>query len=134
MYKKRTHPIEDRIVSIYQLHVRPKVRGKTKEKTEFGAKINISLLGGYAKVDHFDWDAFNESQDLPAQVERFRQLTGKYPELVQVDKIYLTRENRHFLKEKGIRHIRYISLSQFFSLLSNMMKVRNLNFYHFRKR
>jgi hypothetical protein len=26
-----------------------------------------------------------------------------YPELVQVDKIYLTRENRRFLKVKGIR-------------------------------
>ena len=42
--------------------------------------------------------------NLQAQVERFRKLTGKYPELVQVDKIYLTRENRRFLKEKGIRY------------------------------
>jgi hypothetical protein len=36
-------------------------------------------------VDHFDLDVFNEGQDLQAQVERFRKLTGKYPELVQVD-------------------------------------------------
>ena len=104
MYKNRNHQVEDRIVSIHQPHVRPIVRGKAKAKTEFGAKINISLLDGYARVDHFDWDAFNEGQDLQAQVERFRKLTGKYPELVQVDKIYLTRENRRFLKEKGIRH------------------------------
>jgi hypothetical protein len=152
-------------------------------------------------VDRFDWDAFNEGQDLQAQVERFRTLTGKYPALVQVDKIYLTRENRRFLKEKEIRytgeplgrkpvkqiksgyqkrkerresaernqvegkfgqgkrgyglndirarlsttsnswigaiifvmnlvrHMRDIPLSHFFSLLSNMMKVRNLIFY-----
>ena len=104
MYKKKSHQVEDRIVSIHQPHVRPIVRGKAKAKTEFGAKINISLLDGYARVDHFDWDAFNEGQDLQAQVERFRELTGKYPELVQVDKIYLTRENRRFLKEKGIRY------------------------------
>ena len=103
MYRKRSHQVEDRIVSIHQPHVRPIVRGKTKAKTEFGAKINISLVDGYARVDHFDWDAFNEGQDLQAQVERFRELTGKYPELVQVDKIYLTRENRRFLKEKRIR-------------------------------
>ncbi len=63
---------EDRIVSIHQPHVRPIVRGKAKAKTEFGAKINISLLDGYARVDHFHWDAFNEGQDLQAQVERFR--------------------------------------------------------------
>jgi SAM-dependent methyltransferase len=98
MYKKKSHQVEDRIVSIHQPHVRPIVRGKAKAKTEFGAKINISLLDGYARVDHFHWDAFNEGQDLQAQVERFRKLTGKYPELVQVDKIYLTRENRRFLK------------------------------------
>jgi hypothetical protein len=104
MYKKKSHQVEDRIVSIHQPHVRPIVRGKAKAKTEFGAKINISLLDGYARVDHFDWDAFNEGQDLQAQVERFRELTGKYPELVQVDKIYLTRENRRFLKEKRIRY------------------------------
>jgi hypothetical protein len=104
MYKKKSHQVEDRIVNIHQPHVRPIVRGKAKAKTEFGAKINISLLDGYARVDHFDWDAFNEGQDLQSQVERFRKLTGKYPELVQVDKIYLTRENRRFLKEKGIRY------------------------------
>jgi len=104
MYRKKTHQVEDRIVSIHQPLVRPIVRGKAKAKTEFGAKINISLLDGYARVDHFDWDAYNEGQDLQAQVERFRKLTGKYPELVQVDKIYLTRENRRFLKEKRIRY------------------------------
>ncbi len=104
MYKKKGHQVEDRVVSIHQPHVRPIVRGKAKAKTEFGAKINISLLDGYARVDHFDWDAFNEGGDLQAQVERFRKLTGKYPELLQVDKIYLTRENRRFLKDKGIRH------------------------------
>ena len=102
MYRKKSYQVEDRIVSIHQPHVRPIVRGKAK--TEFGAKINISLLDGYARVDHLDWDAFNEGQDLQMQVERFRKLTGKYPELVQVDKIYLTRENRRVLKEKGIRH------------------------------
>jgi len=42
----------------------PVLRGKAKAKREFGAKINISLLDGYARVDHFDWDAFNEGQDL----------------------------------------------------------------------
>ena len=42
MYKKRTHQIEDRIVSIHQPHVRHIVRGKAKAKTEIGANINIS--------------------------------------------------------------------------------------------
>lgn len=107
MYKKRAHHVEDRIVNIHQSHVRPIVRGKAKAKTEFGAKINISLLDGYARVDHFDWEAFNEGHDLQAQVERFRKLTGKYPELVQVDKIYLTREEQAvFERERDPVHRR----------------------------
>ncbi|MFA6335858.1 MAG: transposase [Bacteroidales bacterium] len=31
-------------------------------------------------------------------------LHGHYPELLQVDKIYLSRSNRNWLKERGIRH------------------------------
>lgn len=40
MHKSYTHSIADRIVSIHQPHVRPFVRGKVKDKVEFGAKIN----------------------------------------------------------------------------------------------
>lgn len=38
------------------------------------------------------------------QVERYKDLNGHYPELVQVDKIYLNRSNRAWLKERNIRH------------------------------
>ena len=37
------------------------------------------------------------------QVEAYNELHGHYPELVQVDKIYATRANRRWLKEKNIR-------------------------------
>lgn len=80
------------------------MRGKAKSKVEFGAKINISLQEGYTRIDHFDWNAFNEGVDLIMQVERYKELHGHYPETVLVDKIYLNRENRRWLKEKGIRH------------------------------
>lgn len=104
MFRSGTNSCEDRIVSIHQPHVRPIVRGKAKAKVEFGAKINVSLQEGYARIDRFDWNAYNEGVDLPSQVERYKALTGHYPELVQVDKIYLNRFNRAWLKERGIRH------------------------------
>jgi len=50
MYDNRTHSIEDRIVSISQPHVRPIVRGKANAQTEFGAKVAISLVNGYAFI------------------------------------------------------------------------------------
>jgi len=40
MYETCTHRIGDRLVSLYQPHVRPIVRGKAKSAVEFGAKVS----------------------------------------------------------------------------------------------
>ena len=103
MYENRTHSIADRIVSIYQPHVRPMVRGKAKSPVEFGAKVSISLVRGFSFVERIDWDSYNESCDLIEQIKRYKQRFGFYPESVHVDKIYRTRENRRFCKKHGIR-------------------------------
>jgi len=79
------------------------VRGKASKKTEFGAKISVSMKDGIAFVDHIGWDAFNESTDLKKQVEDYRQRFGHYPEVVLADQLYGSRDNRKYLKEKGIR-------------------------------
>ena len=103
MYENRSHRIADRIVSLYQPQVRPIVRGKAKSPVEFGAKISVSLVDGFSFVDTLSWDAFNESADLVAQVEHYHRRFGCYPESVHADKIYRTRENRCYCKDKGIR-------------------------------
>ena len=103
MYSHRRHSIADRIVSLYQPHVRPIVRGKVKSPVEFGAKISVSLIDGWSFVDTLSWDAFNESGDLIAQVQAYRRRCGCYPKSLHADKIYRTRENRRFCKEHGIR-------------------------------
>ena len=102
MYDAKTHSIEDRIVSIHQPHVRPIVRGKAKSKVEFGSKINISLVDGITFLDDFSWDAFNEGTRLKNSVEKYKERLGYYPKEVLADKIYCNRENRTYLKEKGI--------------------------------
>jgi transposase, IS5 family len=104
MYQAKTHSIAHRIVSIDQPHIRPIVRGKAGRNVEFGAKINVSLQDGFARIDRLDFEAFNEGIYLKQQVERYHQLNGCYPELVQADAIYMNRENRKYLKENNIRH------------------------------
>jgi len=104
MFDKRENSHPDRIVSLRQPHVRPIVRGKAGKDTEFGSKLSCSLVGKFVYLDHLDWNAFNESQDLLSQVERYKERFGFYPESVLVDQIYGTRENRHKLKELGIRY------------------------------
>jgi len=103
MYENRSHSISDRIVSIYQPHVRPIVRGKVRTPVEFGAKVSISLVDGFSFVDRIDWDAYNESCDLEEQIKRYKQRFGFYPESVHVDKIYRNHDNRRFCKKHGIR-------------------------------
>ena len=102
MYRNNTHQCEHRIVSIHQPHVRPIVRGKASAKVEFGPKLGVSLNCGYARIDKFSWDAYNECNDVEAQVEAYKQIHGHYPEILLVDKIYLTKDNRKWLNEREI--------------------------------
>jgi len=103
MYESGTHRVPDRIVSLYQPHVRPIVRGKAKNETEFGAKVSISLVDGYSYVERIGWDAYNESCDLIKQIEDYKKRFGFYPESVHVDQIYRSQENRRFCRTNGIR-------------------------------
>jgi transposase, IS5 family len=103
MHTQQKHTCEHRIVNLYQPYVRPILRGKDKAKVEFGAKINISEVDGMVRLDHFSWENFNEGGDVDLQLERYHEMYGCYPELLLADRIFLTRENRHKLKEKQIR-------------------------------
>jgi IS5 family transposase len=103
MYEKKEQRVADRIVSISQPHVRPIVRGKAGKKVEFGAKLSASCVKGFIYLDRLSWDAFNEGGDLAMQAEAFHTRHGHYPASIHADKIYRTRANRAYCKEKGIR-------------------------------
>ena len=103
MYENESKRIDDRIVSITQPHIRPIVRGKAGQPVEFGAKLSVSCFDNYVFLDHLSWDNFNESGDFKTQVEAYKNYTGYYPSSVHVDRIYRTRENRAWCKERGIR-------------------------------
>lgn len=105
MHRTRTHRINYRIVNIHQPHVRPIVRGKENAKTEFGSKLQMSLVEGFAFIDHLSWEAFNEGKYLIDSVEKYKSRFGFYPAEVLADQIYCTRENRKQLKLLDIKLI-----------------------------
>jgi hypothetical protein len=105
MYDTHTKSIEHRIVSIHQPHVRPIVRGKATAHTEFGAKINLSLIDGISFLDELSWDAFNEGDHLMKYVKKYKERFGFYPAEILADKIYCSRNNRKLLKELNIKLI-----------------------------
>ena len=102
MRDSHTNSIPGRIVSLSQPWVRPIVRGKAKARTEFGAKLHISLTDGYAQVERLDFEAFNEAEDFIPAIERYRERNGHYPERVLVDKLYRNRNNLAYCKEHHI--------------------------------
>ena len=103
LFERGTHSIEDRIVSILQPYIRPIVRGKVKATVEFGAKLSVSLVDGFAYLETLRWDAYNEGTLLKDAILRYKERFGHYPEAVLADTIYRNRENREFCKKLGIR-------------------------------
>lgn len=103
MFESGTHSVKDRIVSIFQPHVRPIVRGKQSANVEFGPKIGVAVVEKYSFVDHFSWDAFNEGGDMVTHLKRYKERMGCLPTAVYADKIYLNKTNRQILRVLGIR-------------------------------
>lgn len=103
MHCNKTHTVPDRIVSISQPHIRPIVRGKAKAPTEFGAKLDLSIENGFARIEKLSFDPYNESDVLISAAEQYCKRNGNYPERILADKIYRNRKNLAFCKLHGIR-------------------------------
>jgi hypothetical protein len=103
MYDNKVHTIENRIVSISQPYIRPIVRGKSNAQVEFGAKLDLSMVDGFGRIEKISFEAYNESEVLTDVIERYKQRTGHYPERVLADKIYRNRSNLAYCKELCIR-------------------------------
>lgn len=103
MYEHLTHSVSDRIVSVSQPFVRPIVRGKAGKPVEFGAKLDISVVDGWTRLEFCSFDAYNEAGNLKEMAERFREREGHYPSRILADKTYRNQENLSYCKEHGIR-------------------------------
>jgi len=101
--KRLTHEILGEINQRDHHHNLRIVRGKTKAPVEFGAKLDISVVDVYTRLEKVSFDAYNEAADLIEIIERYKERTGFYPSRILADKIYRNRGNLTFCKERGIR-------------------------------
>ena len=106
MFEEGTHSVPRRIVSLAQPWVRPIVRGKAHPNTEFGAKLHISLVDGYARIERLDFEPYNESEDFWKAVYRYHDRYGRWPERILADKLYRNRQTLGFCKEHEEHGIR----------------------------
>jgi hypothetical protein len=91
MLENNTRSIPGKLMSIWKPYVRSIARGKAKALYEYGPKISLSLVDGYAMVDRLSWDNYNEVEDLKRVVQEYQARYGYYPEVVCADKIYRSR-------------------------------------------
>ena len=70
---------------------------------EFGAKLDISVVDGWTRLEFCSFDSYNEAGNLQETAERFRKREGHYPSRILADKIYRNRENLNYCKEHGTR-------------------------------
>lgn len=103
MYDNKVHSVPDRIVSVSQPFIRPIVRGKAGKPVEFGAKLDISVVDGWTRLEYCSFDAYSEAGNLQEIAERFRAREGHYPKRILADKIYRNRDNLAYCKEHHIR-------------------------------
>jgi len=103
MYETNTHSIPSRVVSLGQPHVRPIPRGKAKAKTEFGAKLHISMVDGYVRMERLDFEAYNEAGDFYKILDGYFERYGSYPERILADRLYRNRQTLQYCKERSIR-------------------------------
>jgi len=103
MLKGNLQTVEDRVVSFHRSHIRPMVRGKAGKDVEFGPKASISVVDGYAFLDVFSTDAYNEGVVLDESIVLHNERFGKNPEVIITDKLYGNRKNRERMAKDGIR-------------------------------
>ena len=103
MYDNKVHSVPDRIVSVSQPFIRPIVRGKAGKPVEFGAKLDISVVDGWTRLEYCSFDAYNEAGNLQEIAERFYEREGHYPKRILADKIYRNRDNLAYCKQRQIR-------------------------------
>lgn len=103
MHDNKVQSVPNRIVSVSQPFVRPIVRGKAGKPVEFGAKLDISVVNGWTRLEYCSFDAYNEAGNLQDIAERFYEREGHYPERILADKIYRNRDNLAYCK---LHHIR----------------------------
>ncbi len=67
----------------------------TQKAVEFGAKVNKLQVDGISFIEHFSYDAFNESIRLQDCIYLHRKLFGRCTHH-SADKIYATNANRSY--------------------------------------
>lgn len=92
MLDNHTRSIADRIVNVSQPFVLLLVRGKVDKPVEFGAKLDISVVDRWTRLECCSFDVYYETGNIQKMVERFWEWENHYHCRILTDRIYGNRE------------------------------------------
>jgi len=103
MWKNKLRTVPERLVSLDKPQVRAMVRGKDGRDVEFGPKVLLSNVDGYAFADHVAYESYNEALHAGKSIAEYERRFGKKPKAIVGDGIFGNRDNRQMLKDLTIR-------------------------------
>lgn len=95
LIKHKGSKLSDRILSLHKPYVRAIVRGKETKAVEFGAKVHMVQVNHVNYIEHFSYNAFNETTRYKLSIVKHKQLFGKCLHW-SADAIYATNKNRKY--------------------------------------
>lgn len=106
MQREGVRRVENRIVSFWREYVRPIKRGKGGPKeTEFGPKVSVSHVDGFAFVDAFGHVNYSEADPevVEKQLDNYEKKFNQAPPSLTGDQLYGSRANRKILERRKVR-------------------------------
>ena len=102
--------VAHRAAGVFQLYVCSTKSGESGKGTEFGAKLYVMKVGGFARLECACYENYNNTNRSKFLKEHCCGVFGRYPSFSLTDRIYFNRENWAWLKRDRMAHYRAFSL------------------------
>ncbi len=86
-------PVQERIVSVHQPHIRPMVRGKYPVEVEFGPKILLNHKNGFLFLADLQFNNISDTRLLETAINRYRDTFGYLPTQLATDRGFWSKDN-----------------------------------------
>jgi len=98
-------PVKERIVSIFQPHIRPMVRGKYPVEVEFGPKALINLKNDFLFLEDLRFNNVSDVHLLKPSIQGYKERFGSLPTQLATDRGFWSKENYNLAQDYGILKI-----------------------------
>lgn len=86
-------PVQERIVSVHQPHIRPMVRGKYPVEVEFGPKVLLNHKNGFLFLADIQFNNISDVHLLETAINEYKETFGYLPTQLATDRGFWSKDN-----------------------------------------